>query len=85
MEPPRDRKKGSTYRMFHLSEWLDKWNLNEIEKKVPFIEPLSYLKSQETEEFTNTVIKNRVTVVFMFSLLDSNQIFAFEKIIFLLK
>ena len=78
-------KNGSTYRMFHLSEWLDKWNLNEIEKKVPLIEPLSYLKSQETEEFTNTVIKNRVTVVFMFSLLDSNRIFAFEKIIFLLK
>ena len=47
---------------------------------VPLIEPLSYLKSQEAEEFTNTVIKNRVTVVFMFSLLDSNQIFAFEKI-----
>ena len=26
-------KNGSTYRIFHLSEWLDKWNLNEIEKK----------------------------------------------------
>ena len=59
-------KNGSTYRIFHLSEWFDKWNLNEIEKKVPFIEPLSYLKSQDTEEFTNTVIKNRVTVVFLF-------------------
>ena len=69
--------------MFHLSEWLDKWNLNEIEKKVPLIEPLSYLKSQKTEEFT--VMKNRVTVVFMFSLLDSNPIFAFEKVFFLLK
>ena len=78
-------KNGSTYRMFHLSEWFDKWNLNEIEKRVPLIEPFSYLKSQETEEFTNTVIKNRVTVVFMFSLLDSNRIFAFEKRIFLLK
>ena len=39
-------KNGSTYRMFHLSEWVDKWNLNKIEKKVPLIEPLSYLKSQ---------------------------------------
>ena len=55
----KTEKNGSTYRMFHLSKWLDKWNLNEIEKKVPLIEPLSYLKSQETEEFTNTEIKNR--------------------------
>ena len=46
-------KNGSTYRMFHLSELLDKWNLYETEKKVPLIELLSYLKSQETEEFTN--------------------------------
>ena len=61
--------------MFHLSEWLDKCNLND--KKVPFVETLTYLKSQETEELTNTV--NRVTVVLMFSLLDSNRIFAIEK------
>ena len=54
-------------------------------EKVPLIEPLSYLKSQETEEFTNIVIKNRVTVVFMSSLLDSNRIFAFEKDNFFIK
>ena len=46
-------KNGSTYRMFHLSELLDKWNLYETEKNVPLIELFSYLKSQETEEFTN--------------------------------
>ena len=54
-------------------------------KKVPHIEPLSYLQSQETKEFTNSVYKDRATVVFMFSFFDSNQIFAFEKMIFLLK
>ena len=47
------KKNGSTYRMFHLSELLDKWNLYETEKKVPLIELLSYLKSQETEGFMN--------------------------------
>ena len=46
-------KNGSTYRMFHLSQLLDKWNLYETQKKIPLIELLSYLKSQETEEFTN--------------------------------
>ena len=44
-------KNGSTYRMFRLSELLDKWNFYETEKKVPLIELLSYLKSQETKEF----------------------------------
>ena len=52
--------------MFHLSEWLDKWSLDEIEKKVQLIEPLSYQKSQETEEFTNTAIKNTVTAVIIY-------------------
>ena len=41
MEPHGTEKNGSTYWMFHLSKWLDKWNLNEIEKKVLLFSKIS--------------------------------------------